>query len=111
MYADGLGSYWDIAAACRRDHLVAHHANHAGGCMRRIDGIVNAAENQIAIAVIFEIGVKLGNHGDPLFPLGGLVRGECHAEYRNVEHARGIGYRAGNGFIAGSHAVERSMRF
>ena len=91
MYADGFSSYWNIAAACRRDNVFAYHPNHAGGCMRRIDGIVNAAENQIAIAVIFEIGVKLGNHCDPLFPIGGLVRGECHAEYRNAEHARGIG--------------------
>ena len=29
MYADGLGSYWNIAAACRRDKVVA-----AGGAGR-----------------------------------------------------------------------------
>jgi len=77
----------------------------------RVNRVMHAAENEVTIAVIGEVGVKFANHCDALFSISRFVRSKRHAQHRHAEYARGIGNRAGNGLVAGRHTVERAVRF
>src|SRR5262252_3503348 len=86
MHADRLGAHRNIAAGCRGDDMLAHHAQHARGGLRRIDGVMHPAENEVAVAVIGKIGVKFANHRDSAFPVSLFVGGErpCRGPARRI---------------------------
>src|SRR5579872_1334325 len=55
VHANRLGSDRNIAAGYGGDDAIAYDPKHAGGRMRRVDGIVHPAQNEIAIPVIRKV--------------------------------------------------------
>ena len=50
---------------------------------------MNAAENEIAISVVFEVSIEFRDQFDSLVAVSGFVRGERHSENRHTErHVR-----------------------
>ncbi len=71
---------------------------------------MNAAEDQIALRIVFEVRVEFRDEFDTFVLVCRFVRREGHAENGHAERKNGIGDCRRDIFVTGRHAVERAMR-
>ena len=66
---------------------------------------MHATENQIAVTVVLEVGIKLWDKLDALISVNDFMGRKRHAKNGDSERSHGIGDGSCDFFIASGHAI------
>ena len=110
MDAHRLDTDRNIDAIHRCHRALFDRAERALGGSCRVVGLVLARDDEVAVPVVFQIGIELGPPGQAAPRVDGVVHGAGLSDQGHTEDLRGIGRGLGAMLVLRGHAEERAVR-